>query len=191
MKIVFIFKLAHYQIFKLINVLNEVIRNIIRFAILVGVQVLIIKNIELGQFINPFIYILFIIVLPFETPKWLLLLSAFAMGITIDMFYDTAGMHAAACVFIGYLRPGLLKLFSPRDGYEFGTQPTIQYLGIPWFLSYSAILIVLHHLVLFYIEVFRFSEFFSTLLRVIISSMFTILLVVISQYLFHNKKAQE
>ena len=171
--------------------LNEVIRNIIRFAILVGVQVLIIKNIELGQFINPFIYILFIIVLPFETPKWLLLLSAFAMGITIDMFYDTAGMHAAACVFIGYLRPGLLKLFSPRDGYEFGTQPTIQYLGIPWFLSYSAILIVLHHLVLFYIEVFRFSEFFSTLLRVIISSMFTILLVVISQYLFHNKKAQE
>jgi len=172
-------------------VLNEVIRNIIRFAILVGVQVLIIKNIELGQFINPFIYILFIIVLPFETPKWLLLLSAFAMGITIDMFYDTAGMHAAACVFIGYLRPGLLKLFSPRDGYEFGTQPTIQYLGIPWFLSYSAILIVLHHLVLFYIEVFRFSEFFSTLLRVIISSMFTILLVVISQYLFHNKKAQE
>lgn len=171
--------------------LNEVIRNIIRFAILVGVQVLIIKNIELGQFINPFIYVLFIIVLPFETPKWLLLLSAFAMGITIDMFYDTAGMHAAASVFIGYLRPGLLKLFSPRDGYEFGTQPTIQYLGIPWFLSYSAILIVLHHLVLFYIEVFRFSEFFSTLLRVIISSMFTILLVVISQYLFHNKKAQE
>lgn len=171
--------------------LNEIIRNIVRFAILVGIQVLVIKNIELGRFINPFIYVLFIIGLPFETPKWLLLFSAFAMGITIDLFYDTAGMHAAACVFIAYLRPGLLKLFSPRDGYEFGTQPTIQYLGIPWFLSYSGILIVLHHLILFYIEVFRFSEFFSTFFRVIVSSLFTILLVVISQYLFHRKKAQE
>ena len=171
--------------------LNEIIRNIVRFAILVGIQVLVIKNIELGRFINPFIYVLFIIGLPFETPKWLLLFSAFAMGITIDLFYDTAGMHAAACVFIAYIRPGLLKLFSPRDGYEFGTQPTIQYLGIPWFLSYSGILILLHHLILFYIEVFRFSEFFSTFFRVIVSSVFTILLVVISQYLFHRKKAQE
>lgn len=171
--------------------LNEIIRNIVRFAILVGIQVLVIKNIELGRFINPFIYVLFIIGLPFETPKWLLLFSAFAMGITVDLFYDTAGMHAAACVFIAYLRPGLLKLFSPRDGYEFGTQPTIQYLGIPWFLSYSGILILLHHLVLFYIEVFRFSEFFSTFFRVIVSSVFTVLLVVISQYLFHRKKAQE
>lgn len=171
--------------------LNEIIRNIIRYAILVGVQVLIINNIELGRFINPFIYVMFIIVLPFETPKWLLIISAFIMGITIDMFYDTAGMHAAACVFIAYIRPGVLKLFSPRDGYEFGTQPTIQYLGVPWFLSYSAILIVLHHFILFYIEVFRFSEFFSTFLRVIISSIFTIILVVISQYLFHRKKVQE
>lgn len=171
--------------------LNEIIRNIVRYAILVGIQVLVIKNIELGRFINPFIYVLFIIGLPFETPKWLLLFSAFAMGITIDLFYDTAGMHAAACVFIAYLRPGLLKLFSPRDGYEFGTQPTIQYLGIPWFLSYSGILILLHHLILFYIEVFRFSEFFSTFFRVIVSSVFTILLVVISQYLFNRKKAQE
>lgn len=171
--------------------LNEVIRNIIRFLALVLVQILIIKNIELGRFINPFVYVLFIIVLPFETPKWLLLLAAFVLGITIDMFYDTAGMHAAACVFMAYLRPGVLKLFSPRDGYELGTQPTIQYLGVPWFISYSGILIVAHHLVLFYIEIFRFSEFFSTFFRVIVSSIFTILLVVVSQYLFHRKKAQE
>ena len=171
--------------------LTEIIRNIIRFIVLVLVQVLIIKNIELGRFINPFIYVLFIIVLPFETPKWALLMSGFIIGITIDMFYDTAGMHAAACVFIAYIRPTVLKLFSPRDGYEFGTQPTIQYLGVPWFLSYSGILIVLHHFVLFFIEIFRFSEFFSTFFRVIVSSIFTALLVVISQYLFYTKKDKE
>ncbi len=171
--------------------LTEIIRNIIRFIVLVGVQVLLIKNIELGRFINPFIYVLFIIVLPFETPKWALLFCGFVLGITIDMFYDTAGMHAAACVFMAYVRPGILKLFSPRDGYEFGTQPTIQYLGVPWFVSYSTILVLLHHFVLFFVEVFRFSEFFSTFFRVIISTIFTVLLVVVSQYLFNRKKEQE
>ena len=171
--------------------LNEIIRNIIRFILLVGVQVLIINNIELGRFINPFLYVLFIIILPFETPKWLVLLSAFIIGITIDMFTDTGGMHASACVFMGYIRPGILKLFSPRDGYEFGTQPTVQYLGIPWFLSYAGILILAHHLILFYVEIFRFSEFFSTFFRVIISSLFTLLLVIVTQYLFYRKKNQE
>lgn len=171
--------------------INEIIRNIIRFIVLVLAQVLIIKNIELGRFINPFIYVLFIIVLPFETPKWLLLILSFFLGLSIDMFYDTAGMHAAACVFMAYIRPGILKLFSPRDGYESGTQPTIQYLGVPWFLSYAGILIVLHHLVLFYLEMFRFSEFFSTFFRVIVSTIFTLLLVVVSQYLFNRKKEQE
>ena len=171
--------------------LNEIIRNIVRFLLLVMVQVLIIKNIELGRFINPFIYVLFIIVLPFETPKWILLFCGFAVGITIDMFYDTVGMHAAACVFMAYVRPGVLKLFSPRDGYEFGTQPTVQYLGVPWFLSYSGILVFLHHVVLFYLEIFRFSEFFSTFFRVIISAIFTVLLIVITQYLFNRKKEQE
>lgn len=170
---------------------NTIIRNIIRFFVLVLVQVLIIKNIELGRFINPFLYVLFIIVLPFETPKWLLLCVSFVLGITIDMFYDTPGMHAAACVLMAYIRPGVLKLFSPRDGYEFGTQPTIQYLGIPWFLSYAGILILIHHLILFYIEIFRLHEFFSTFFRVIVSSIFTLLLVVITQYLFHRKKEQE
>jgi rod shape-determining protein MreD len=172
-------------------VLNEIIRNIIRFILLVGVQVLIINNIELGRFINPFLYVLFIIILPFETPKWLVLISAFLIGMTMDIFTDTGGMHAAACVFMGYIRPGILKLFSPRDGYEFGTQPTVQYLGIPWFLSYAGILVFAHHLILFFVEIFRFSEFFSTFLRVITSSIFTLLLVIVTQYLFYRKKNQE
>jgi hypothetical protein len=153
--------------------------------------VLVIKDIDLGRFINPFIYILFLVILPFETPKWAILFIAFILGISVDMFYDTAGFHAAACVAVGYIRPGILKLFSPRDGYESGTQPTIQYLGVPWFLSYAGILIVVHHLVLFYLEMFRFSEFFSTFFRVIISSISTLILIVAIQYLFNRKKEQD
>ena len=171
--------------------INEIVRNILRFFFLVFLQVLIIKNIELGRFVNPFLYVLFILMLPFNTPNWMALIISFLLGLTIDMFYDTMGMHAAACAFMAYARAGVLKLFSPREGYEFGTQPTIQYLGIPWFLSYASILILLHHLVLFYIEVFRFSEFFSTLFRVILSSFFTLLLVITSQFFFYRKKVQQ
>ena len=146
---------------------------------------------ELGRFINPFLYILFILMLPLNTPNWLVLIISFFSGLTLDMFYDTIGMHAAACSFMAYFRVGVLKLFSPREGYEFGTQPTIQYLGIPWFLSYAGILILVHHFVLFFIEVFRFSEFFSTFFRVILSSLFTLLLVVTCQFFFYRKKVQQ
>jgi rod shape-determining protein MreD len=168
--------------------ISVVARNTFHFIFLVLLQVLIIKNIELGIFINPFIYVLFILMLPFETPKVLSLIMAFLLGITIDMFYDTAGMHAAASVFMAYARQGVLKIFAPRNGYEAETKPTIKYFGISWFLSYASILIVLHHIVLFYTEMFSFSEFFYTLLRVIVSSIFTLLLVVISQYFFYHKK---
>jgi len=168
--------------------LNIILKSILRFVFLVLLQVLIIKNIELGRFINPFIYVLFILMLPFETPKGILLLSSFLLGITIDMFYDTSGMHAAACVFMAFSRPAVLKLFSPRDGYEGETKPTMEYLGASWFISYSSILILLHHFVLFFIEMFSFSEFFSTIFRVIVSSIFTLILVVISQYFFYRKK---
>jgi rod shape-determining protein MreD len=144
----------------------------------------------MGRYIIPFVYVLFIISLPFEIPNWLLLILSFCLGICIDLFYNTAGMHAAACLVMAYIRPAVLKLFSPREGYEFGMKPTIQYLGTVWFVSYAGILIFVHHFVLFYIEVFRFTEFFSTLLRVIVSSLFTLLLVILIQFLFKQKKEE-
>ncbi len=171
--------------------LNELAKNGLRFLLLVLAQVLIVKNIDLGRFINPFLYVLFILLLPFETPGWLVMIVSFFLGLIIDMFYDTMGMHAAACVFMAFCRPSVLRLFSPREGYDFGTQPTIQYLGLPWFLSYAGILVFLHHLLLFYIEIFRFSEFFSTFFRILLSSIFTMLLVVITQFLFYRKKEEK
>ena len=170
--------------------ISDIVRNFLRFILLILLQVLIIKNIELGRFINPFIYVLFILMLPFETPNWLILILGFLTGLIVDMFYDTMGMHASASVFMAFCRPVVLKFFSPREGYEYSTQPTVQYLGVPWFVSYAGILVVLHHFVLFYVEVFRLSEFFSTLFRVICSSFFTMLLVIVSQFLFYKNKEQ-
>jgi len=168
--------------------INEIARNLLRFVFLILLQVLILNNIQLGGFINPYLYILFILMLPFETPVALVMLLGFILGLTIDMFMNTMGMHAAATVCMAYVRHYILKLISPREGYEFGIQPTLQYLGPKWYFSYAGILVVVHHLVLFYIEVFRFSEFFSTMLRVILSSLLTITIILLSQLLIYRSK---
>lgn len=162
-------------------------RNIFRFVFLVLLQVLVLNNIQLSGFINPYMYVLFILLLPFETPKWVLLVVAFLLGLSIDAFTDTLGMHASATVLMAFFRPYVLNLFAPRDGYEPGTFPRLYYYGFSWFLRYALILILIHHFFLFYIEVFRFTGFFITLWKIILSTFFSLLLVVFSQYLMIRK----
>src|SRR2546428_1587836 len=121
--------------------ISEISKNIVRFFVLLLLQVLIVKNIHLGRYFIFFPYILFILLLPFNTNKPLVLLLAFIYGLCIDLFYDTQGMHASACVFLGLVRGVVLKLLSPREGYEENQQPTFAYIGSAWFISYSLLLI--------------------------------------------------
>lgn len=167
---------------------NIYLKTILRFIILVLLQVLVFNNIHFRGYVNPYIYIMFILMLPFEIPSWLLLISAFGIGISIDLFSDTMGMHAAASVFMAFCRPAVLRMVSSTKDYELGLNPSIKDLGFNWFLNYSLILILLHHLFYFYLEVFTFHEFFYTFWRVIFSSFFTLLFIIISQYLFYKKK---
>jgi len=156
------------------------------FILLVLTQGLVLNNIELGGYINPYLYVLLILLLPFETPPWLTLIIAFILGLTVDTFTSTLGIHTSATVFMAFARKYALKLIEPRGGYEYGTQPQIQYMGLSWFLIYSIPLIFIHHFFLFFVESFRFSQLFSTLARVFMSSFFTIGLVLIVQ-LFNYK----
>jgi hypothetical protein len=165
-------------------VINNIVKNSIRFLVLILLQVLIVQNIRLGSYVILLPYVLFILLLPFETSKLVVLLLAFLTGLTIDMFYDTAGMHAAACTLIGFLRYYILKLLSPREGYEPGHTPNVESMGYVWFITYSALMIFIHHLFFFYLEIFRFSEFFSTFFRVILSTIGTFCFVYVVQFLF-------
>lgn len=163
---------------------NLLFKNALRFFILVIIQIFLLNQIRLGGYINPYLYVLFILLLPFETPRWLLLILAFALGLTIDIFSGTMGMHTAASVLMAFARPCVLKMIATKAQYESGVKPGIQDMGFPWFFSYAGLLIFIHHFLLFYIEVFRFSEFFTTFFRVILSSIVTLALVILSQYLF-------
>lgn len=169
---------------------TEILKNIRIFILLVLIQVLIIQNINLSGYIILLPYVMVILVLPFEMNRILVLFISFFLGITIDLFYDTSGIHAFASTLLGFTRFFLLKYISPREGYEAGVKPLIKDFGFSWFLKYSFILIFIHHLFIFYIEIFRFSEFFKTLLRVILSSTGTFCTVYLFQLFFFDKKSK-
>jgi len=162
-------------------------RNIFRFLVVVLFQVLVMDNVMISGYIVPYVYILFILLLPFETPSWVVLMSGFALGLGIDLFEHTLGMHTAATVLIAFIRPYMLDLLAPRDGYEPDTFPRIHYYGFIWFLKYSIIIVLIHHFALFYIEVFRIHDFFTTLLRVLLSSLVSASTIVLSQYFVFRK----
>jgi len=67
------------------------LKNAGRFIFLVLFQVWILNNLRVGGYINPYFYIYFVLLLPFSAPKWLLLVSSFLLGISIDLFMNTRG----------------------------------------------------------------------------------------------------
>ncbi len=164
--------------------INKFLSFFISFILLVLLQVLLLNNIQLSGLINPYIYVWFILTLPVDIPKWITLFIALILGLTIDMFMNTMGMNAAATVFLAFCRPLLLKAMAPRDGYEFDTQPTVEKMGLGWFITYAAILVFLHHIFLFFVEAGRFSNFFFTFMKIMASSIVTLLVIIIGQYLF-------
>jgi cell shape-determining protein MreD len=167
---------------------KQIFINTLRFIVLVLLQVLILNKVSLGGYLNPYVYVMFILLLPFETPAWLLLLSSFFLGLSVDLFSGTIGMHAAASTFMAFLRPTVSRMFNSKREYEPGVKPGINDLGLKWFLSYTLVLVFAHHLVYFYLEVFRFDELFSTFSRVILSTLLSTSMIVILNLLVKKDK---
>ena len=163
------------------------LRNIVRFIVLIFAQLLIFENIQLGGYISPYIYVLFIILMPFEVSGWVLLISAFILGLGMDIFLMSPGFHTAATVLMAYLRPFVLQSFAPRDGYETGTFPRVYFYGLGWFAKYSIILIFSHHLILFSLEIFRLTDILHILSKTILNAVISTILVVLSQYFVFRK----
>jgi len=168
--------------------ISVIFKHTARFIFLIFLQVLVLSNVQLSGHINPYLYVFIILMLPFATPIWLVMLISFVAGLSVDMFLDTLGMHAAACVMMGYSRSFILKLFSPRDGYDSSTEPTLHYLGASWYFSYSLLLVFIHHFVFFFLEAFNTNQFLFTLTRMGLSIVFTMALIFISQMIIYKPK---
>lgn len=153
-----------------------VLQNIIRFILLVLLQVLVLNNIQFLGYINPYIYILFILSLPVLTPRWFALILAFALGLIIDVFSNTPGIHAFSTVLIAFMRNGIIKLFTSL---EEGSNPTPSFhtFGVGNYTKYLVLLVTIHHTSLFILEAFSFANLWLVIPKILLSSLVTILLI--------------
>lgn len=159
--------------------------NSTRFIVLALIQVLICNHINFWGYINPYIYILFILLYPTKSNRSLFIILSFLLGLSIDLFSDTGGIHAAASVFIAYLRPILLRS-------SFGIQyenHSIKFNNVEFGskLTYIALLALLHHIILFYLEIFSISKIILVFQKTLFSSIFTIFLCILITVIFSRR----
>ncbi|TRW26428.1 rod shape-determining protein MreD [Flavobacterium zepuense] len=165
---------------------STVLINIFRFLALLAVQVAVFNRLDLFGFLNPYPYILFILLSPVNGNKAVLLISAFFLGLFVDMFLNTGGPHSVACVVLAYLRPTIFK-FAFGISYEYQTIKINDRLS-PERFSFILISIILHHLILFQLEAFRFNLILSALLDTLYSTIFTLIICIITIYLIKPGK---
>lgn len=166
---------------------NRLIIHIIRFVVLILLQVLVIDNIRLGYYIHPYVYVLFIFLLPFNIPNWQLLIYGFICGITVDFFNGTPGLNAAATVLIAFIRPFVINSMTRRKEINPNEEPSLN-MGISWFIIYAFILLTAHNLLLFTLEAFSFKLFGVIVLQTLISVISSLVLIFIILLLFKKSK---
>ncbi|GGF17696.1 hypothetical protein [Hymenobacter cavernae] len=167
-----------------------IILQLLRFALYVGVHVLLASKLVLFDLGWCFFYLGFLLFLPISTPIVLQLVLSFVVGWTMDIFYDTGGVHAAAAVLLGYLRPWVLRLLTPREGYEAADSVNIHQMGWQWFVVYLSLLVVLHHAAFFLLELGSFRVLGLTLGKIVVSTLFTgITMLIIQLLLFPTRRS--
>lgn len=166
---------------------STLLTNILRFILLLAVQIIIFNNMTFLGFIIPLPYLLFIILFPVNGNKSGLLIASFLLGIIMDVFSNSGGIHATACLTLAYFRPSLFK-FAFGVSYEYQTIKLNDVLT-PERFSFISLAVLIHHFTLFLLEAFQISFFLDLLIRTLLSAVFTIISCIIIIYLIKpNKK---
>jgi hypothetical protein len=164
------------------------IANIIRFIIILLVQVLILKRVDLSfgnfDYIHILFYPAFILSLPVSLPRQLVIVLGFIMGIMVDIFYDSPGVHASALVAVAFARGLVLRALEPQGGYKTKNTPGIRDFDLGWFFIYSSILMAIHCGIYFFMEAFSFKHVFDIFLNTIFSFIFSMIFILLYQLLF-------
>jgi hypothetical protein len=170
--------------------MSTLIKNIIRFIILILIQVFVLDRIHLLHLVTPYIYFLFILWMPFRLSRSVQMLIAFALGFTLDSFRHNPGFHAAACVLIAYFRPFLINILIPQEGadnnYE---EPSAKSMGgfLPY-LMYAGVLTFIHHAWLFFLEAMQFGNILYFIVKTLLSTAISLVLIIVAELLFSRKQ---
>jgi len=165
-----------------------VLRYFLYAIILFFLQILLFNHVAIGQGLIPFVYILILLLLPIDLHKTIPLIFAFAFGLFLDLSNDTLAYNTGAFVIIAFVRPLVLQLLAPGDGYEAGKLPSFYNMGFGWFLFYSFILVFLHQFVYFSLDAFVFSKFFVVLAKTFVNTIYSVAFILaLHILLFRNK----
>ena len=169
--------------------MSELVRNIIRFALFIMVQVYVLNKIpHLHRFITPYLYFLFLLWLPFSISRIGQLVIGFLTGLTLDYFMMTPGLHAAVCVLLAYLRPFVMNILAPKDASEFNyREPSPKAMGWTPYLVYTFILTLFHHGYMVMLQWLSFGTFLTFLIKVIATTGISMILIITTELLFPRK----
>lgn len=161
---------------------KSIVSQVLIFVFYLLLQIFFVRQLVLFDYAFCFVYVASIILLPFEINKMTLILLGFVAGITVDIFYNTIGANAASMTLIAFVRPAVIGVLAPQRGYDERQTLSLNSMGLSWFITYATTLIFIHHFVLFLLEASDWELFFPVMLKVICSTIFTTIIVVIIQF---------
>lgn len=165
-------------------------KSIFRFALFILFQVFVLDNVRLHELATPYLYFLFILWLPFNMNRTMLMIVAFIVGMALDSFRHHPGFHAAACVLIAYIRPFLINLLIPQEGAETNYQePSMQSMGgILPYMIYAGILAFIHNAWLFLLEAWQFEDAWYFFSKTFLTTTISLVLILITELIFPRKQ---
>lgn len=165
-----------------------IIRYIIYFISLVLLQTLLFNYVSLGTGLVPFVYILAVLLLPIDIQNWFLIIFSFFLGFTIDVFSDTLALNTMALLFVALIRPLVIQLLAPSDGYNVGTLPSFSSFKLGRFIVYALILVFFDQLIYFSFDIFAFSKFGIIILKTFVNTIFSVIFITILHLIFFKNK---
>jgi hypothetical protein len=165
---------------------REIVTLSFLFVLYLLLQLLLVRNVVLFDSAFCFVYVACILLLPYETAGPLLLLTAFVVGVVVDTFYNTLGVHAAASVLMAYVRPAVVRSQVDMNGPEARVVFSLDGMGIAGFFRYILTMVLIHHAALFLIEAGSLTLIVPTLLRIGASALFTSVSIVLIQFFTRN-----
>jgi len=167
------------------------LKNLIRAVVLVLLQGLVLQRIYVGgmsfNYFSLIMYPVVIMILPIQTSRAALVFIGFALGLAVDLFYGSLGVHASACLFIAFIRPLVLRFMEPRGGYPIPSSPLPRAFGLQWFVQYAGLMLVFYLLFYFSVEVFTFVYTGQILIKTISSFILSMLGILAYITLFNPK----
>ncbi len=173
--------------------MNNVVANILRFFVLLLVQVAICQHISLFGYMTPALFLLALYLLPLEMPLSLQYVIGFATGFVTDAFAHTLGVSSFACTLLMFFRPYIVRMLNGANNVKFENidRPVPGVKDFRWVFLYTLTLTSIYEVVAVLLETMTFKNFGHTLLVIVGNTLFSVFVILCIEYIFHSRVKNE